>query len=512
MKATVYVLFGGLKHYRPPKEGETVFYWDPKKKLLYPLESSLEGFSEYDVVDSNITTGKSVEDVVRDLNLPRDKVKVCGNPLTRVAEKIVDEQFSNANPDPEKIMLAFSGKPGSLKTFLAKGLAISHGMPLLQVGKELQKVADVGKYGEVLAEKEKVNPFTVGELLYPILAEYDSRVVIVDGIKSPETLFFLSYSTRRPFFLFIVEQDEMLRRKSIILRSDPDDKYDVERDRLFESGLNRLREHAYAIVDMSDWRTLQPLTHLLSLLGYRTGKIVDVPNPFGSKLPILELYKRNVMKLVAKKTVVEEDFSSQSFHRSYVERLREHGINVSGEREKAILLTASAFRIIDDILDENTVRNMSPAFWRVHGITESVYIATLMTVKAYSICNRLGVGKQFLEMFEKVVDAVAYELLVEDGREENIGFDSWLRAAEREAAFREFLATLAGCPEKGSEFRAWGLKAQAKDDLLGSTKGGREDTEKKLNRILFKPEWAPLLDQTIKSITSSLSRECPGNV
>jgi hypothetical protein len=133
-------------------------------------------------------------------------------------------------------------------------------------------------------------------------------------------------------------------------------------------------------------------------------------------------------------------------------------------------------------------------------------------VKAYSICDRLGVGKQFLEMFEKVVDAVEYELLVEDGREENMGFDSWLRAAEREAAFREFLATLAGCPEKGGEFRAWGLKAQAKDDLLGSTKGGREDTEKKLNRILFKPEWEPLLDQTIKSITSSLSRECLGNV
>ena len=45
-KAVIYLLRGGLKHFRPPKENEQAFYWDPKEKILYPTDKKLEDFDE----------------------------------------------------------------------------------------------------------------------------------------------------------------------------------------------------------------------------------------------------------------------------------------------------------------------------------------------------------------------------------------------------------------------------------------------------------------------------------
>ncbi len=112
-----------------------------------------------------------------------------------------------------------------------------------------------------------------------------------------------------------------------------------------------------------------------------------------------------------------------------------------------------------------------------------------MTVRSWNISEKLGIGKEFQGMFRKVINAVRYELAVEDGTEKFQSFDDWLRAAKREIAFREFLAILSGQPERASEFREWAIKAQAKDDLLGNEKGGREDTEKRLKRPLFREKW-----------------------
>jgi len=489
-RAVIYILRSGLKHYRPPEEGEKLFYWDPKQKILYPKNESITGFNQYILVDSNITTGKTVRETIACLGLPREKVKIRGNPKTELAKKIVDQPMSNGDPDPEKAMLVFAGPAASLKTFLARGLEMTQGIPVIQCGKELQKLTDVGKYGEKLMQKENQNPFIVGELLYPIVQKYTSeKVIILDGPKSVETVLFLSYATHRPVFVFYVYNSDELRQNAIALRTDPDDLYATERDRLFQAGLNRLREEAYAVIDIAEWRTLQLLAEVLELLGYKVSSIAGLPNPFGSKRPILELYRRNVEKLVKKNTVINRDFSELMFHRSYIERLEKHGISLTSKQAEIVALTASAFRIIDDILDEHTIRDDAPAFWTKHGIVRSIYIATLMTVKAWNLSAQLGVGERFLEMFQKCVDAVMYELKIEDGIEKFETFEDWLRAAEREAAFREYLAYLIGKPEKAKEFRAWALHAQAKDDLMGAEKGGREDTDRRLNRPLFKPEW-----------------------
>jgi hypothetical protein len=489
MKATIYLLRGGLKHFRLPREGEQPFYWDPREKRLYPTDKRLEDFEEFELVEANITTGREILRAMRELGLPRERTRIRGNAETKFAEGLVDIPEPPPRPDPERSLIAFAGRAGTMKSFLSRGLGMCHGIPVLQVGKELRKMTDLGDFGEKLFEKERKNPYLVGEMIFPLIQGRQEKVIIVDGVKSYETVLFLSYASHRPLFLFFVEMDEGLRRETISLRLDEDDRFAERRDRMFEEGLEKLREQAYAVLNMDDWRTLEPLCTVLRQLGFRTTSILDLPNPFGSKRPLLELYRRNVEKLIERGRVIEGDFSRYVFHRNYPERLRKHGIVLDEEGTELVNLTASAFRMVDDLLDEHTVREGRVAFWRQEGIIRTIYYATLMTVRAYNLAERKGLSGEFREMFRRVIGAVSYELRVEEGIEECRGYGDWLRAAEREAAFREFLAHLSGKPERAREFREWGIRAQMKDDLLGAEKYGRENTEIRLRRPIFRREW-----------------------
>ena len=508
-KATVYLLKGGLKNFRSPQEGEQAFYWDPKEKILYPTGKKLEDFDEFELVEANIATGRGALEAVRELKLPRERTKIRGNAETKFGERFVDILEPSARPDPERVLIAFAGKPGSMKSFLSRGLEMSQRIPTVQIGKELQKITDVGDYGEELFEQEQKNPYIVGEILLRLIQERSKeKVIIIDGVKSYETALFLSYATHRPIFLFSAEINEELRREFGELRLDKDDYFAKERDEMFGEGLRKLKDYAYSELDMGDWRTLEPLSEVLEGLEFRTTRILDIPNPFGSKQPFLELYRRNVEKLIAKKTEVGKDFSEYIFHKNYPERLKKHGVNLNQERAEVVNLVASGFRMIDDFLDEHTTREGQPTSWQQEGIVKSIYHATLMTVKAHNIAEKKGLSKEFQEMFRRVIDGVFYELRVEDGIEECKEYKDWLRAAEREVAFREFLAHLGGTPERVNEFREWGIKAQIKDDLLGAEKHGRENTETRLKRPIFKREWLDEIDAGWASeIRSELSAE-----
>ena len=508
-KATIYLLSGGLKHFHLPKEDEQIFYWDPKKKRLYPTDKKLEDFDEFELVEANITTGRGVLEAMRELRLPQERTKIRGNIETKFGERFVDILEPDARPDPEKALIAFAGRPCSMKSFLSRGLEMSQGIPVIQIGKELQKLTDVGDFGEKLFEKEQKNPYIVGEMLLSLLQKYqDEKVIIIDGVKSYETALLLSYATHRPIFLFFAEINEELRREFEELRLDKDDYFAKERDEMFMEGLWNLKNYAYSELNMGDWRTLEPLSRVLSGFGFRTTKILDIPNPFGSKQPFLELYRRVVEKLITKKTEINKDFDEYIFHKNYPERLKKRGINLNQERAEIVNLVASAFRIIDDFLDEHTTREGRPTFWKQKGIVKSIYYATLMTVKAYRIAEKEGLSKEFQEMFRRVIDGVFYELRVEDGIKECGEYKDWLKAAEREVAFREFLALLGGVPERVNEFREWGIKAQIKDDLLGAEKYGRENTDTRLKRPIFKREWLDEIDaEWAKEIRTEISAE-----
>lgn len=498
MRAIIYILYGGLKHYREPSRDEVVFYYDPRSKIIYPLDKHLDGFDEYILVDANIVTGGTIMKVIRDLGLEMERVIIRGNPKTRLAEGIVDEVMGDADPDRERIAIGFAGKAASMKSFFASALSHIHGIPMIKIGKELAKRVDVGRYGEKLFDVERRNPFVVGEAIFPILRRVEDRVVIIDGLKTIETARFLSYATRRAMYIFFVELgDEELRRLSAKFRGDPDDRFFEERDSLFEENLRKLREVSYAVIDSLDWTTLKPLTELIRALGYRVSTICGFPNPFGSKRPLLEDYRRCVEKMVNGCVTIDTDLSEYAFHTGYIRRLERRGIQLNERGREVVMLTASAFRIVDDILDEHRERKGMPTLWTNEGIMRVIYIAILMTVKAYNICGEMGLGNKFMEMFRRVVNAVEYELLVEDGIEVFDKFDDWLRAAEREAAFREFLAHLCGRQDLINEFRAWGLRAQADDDLYDAEDEGR------FGRPLFRREWLDDLERYIQDAHQS---------
>ncbi len=517
-KATVYLLKGGLKHFRSPQEGEQPFYWDPKEKRLYPTDKKLEDFDEFELVEANIATGRGALEAIRELKLSREQVKIRGNSETKFGKRFIDILEPTARPDPDKVLIAFSGKPGSAKSFLSRGLEMSQGVAVILAGKELEKMTDVGKYGEKLFEQEQKNPFIVGEMLLRLLDEHQKeKVIIVDGIKSYETALFLSYATHRPIFLFFTQVSEELRREFIELRLDKDDYFAQERDEMFKKELQELKEYAYSELNMERWQNLESLNEVLEHFGFKTTRILDVPNPFGTKQPFLELYRRNVEKLIDKKREISKDFDKYIFHKNYPERLKKYGIKLNQERSEVVNLLASGFRMVDDLLDEHSTREGRPTFWRKEGIIKTIYYATLMTVRAYNIAEKEGLSKEFREMFKRVIDGVFYELRIEDGLEECNEYKEWLRAAEREIAFREFLAHLGGAPERINEFRTWAIGAQIKDDLLGAEKGGREDTEARLKRPLFKREWLKEINQELATeikqkiaeidLEKSLSRE-----
>jgi hypothetical protein len=498
MRATVYILRSALKHYRPPERDERVFYYSPESGELYPRSASLEGFDEYVIVDSNVATGNTIRKTIEALGLQEKRVITRGNARTPVAEEFLDEVLPDPVPDRERAIIGLAGKSASMKSFISVGLGESHRIPVVKVGKVVSGLA--GRYGEKLAEAEKDNPFIVGELLYDRIKGLRDRLVVVDGLKSTETAVFISYSTRRPIFLFYVEIPEEVRMKFGKLRNDPDDAYWSERDELFEERLRKLREKAYAVINPVEWKNMDVLCNVLKHYGYTTSMIAGVPNPFGSKVVFLELYRKNVEKLVARGAQLHA-FLRCWEHDGYIKRLEERGIVIDEERKRAVILIATAFRMIDDILDENTIRDGKEAAWRMMGIMKALIHAVELSVTAWNICRNLGCGEEFMKMFRRVIRAVRYELDVEEGREKFSGFEDWLKAAERESAFREFLAVLAGLEERRAEFRLWGLKAQAKDDLLGEGKGGREPTERKLRRPLFREEWFMQLEQLEKCIS-----------
>lgn len=79
------------------------------------------------------------------------------------------------------------------------------------------------------------------------------------------------------------------------------------------------------------------------------------------------------------------------------------------------------------------------------------------------------------------------EIDVEEGRAAFCTEADWERAARREGCFRAFIGFLKG--EDPEAYYCEGLRAQMEDDLHGTVKGGRENTDFRLNRPLWQSTW-----------------------
>lgn len=166
------------------------------------------------------------------------------------------------------------------------------------------------------------------------------------------------------------------------------------------------------------------------------------------------------------------------WHRRYVTKY-----GLEGDAAEIVVRTATAFRFVDDVLDEHGTREDHPSRWRETSVPEAVLDAGMLVRGARKKAEAAGLGPAYVEMLKDVTDAVRLEIDVEESRAVVSSAEDWERVARREASFRAFVARL--CGRDPEELYREGLEAQRKDDLLGATKHGREDTDTRLRRPLW---------------------------
>lgn len=471
-RAAVFIYRGGLVYWFDI-EADRKFVYCPDEGRIYP-EFCASDWDEVILVDRNVTTGRTLERARLKLNIPEEKCIKAGSVVGDYGRKVVDIELDRDGLSG--YILSFSGPAGVAKTFLAKGIAHYRGIPYYKVGR-YARILGAGRYGERLAEIESEDPFILVKLMADDMKRCSSNdpLVIVDGLKNMKSAIFLSYVLKRPLIGFYVDAD--FKERMIRWRQDEDDAYAVERAKLFKDGLEELRR-SFTEITTSDFATLKPLAEVLERFGYASTLRVWGWDVFGTKRIWLDVYKRYVLEGRIVNAKLDAKCRSIVYHHRYVEK---YGLR--GEAAKMVQEVATAFRFIDDILDEHDTRWEKPARWVETSPVEALAEAEILTTKALKRAERLGCRKEFLEMFEAVLDAVYYEIDVEEGRAEFISEEDWKRAAGREAHFRAFIGYLKG--EDPVKYYQEGLKAQMKDDVMGAEKGERENTDERLKRPLW---------------------------
>ncbi len=357
-------------------------------------------------------------------------------------------------------------------------------------GKEVQKRFDVGLYGEALWRAEAENPFVVAErLVLDGVFDGVGPAVVVDGVKNIWQIVYVSYATLKAAVPLYVSAPPEVRRLIVSARGMPDDAYDAERTALFAQPLQEV-EAASVIIRMDSKLLEEPAAGVFKALGV-SPFIRGYFNPFITKRALLESWFDAWSRAEGIDSPLVDAWISQldiPIHRGYVERLRRRGAEVGEAVANVVSLFATAVRVIDDILDEHTVRLYSKegavaeAWWVKRGIYLAVVDSVALMIKARREARKLGAERELVSAAAKMVEAVKVELELErTGKPPTLA--DWLKAAEREAAFREFAYGLAGLDREAGYVE--GLIAQIKDDLWGATKGGREDTEARFNRPLI---------------------------
>jgi shikimate kinase len=487
-RLAVFVLKGGLKHLQRFREGYDLAYLFPESGKLIPPPRSRD-YDEVVLVDSTAASGLTLLRHKRLLEEVGFKnVKLAAHPLTKHAEALLDITLPRQEPSGAAVFVA--GLPGSGKSALARGLAEALGAVYVKWGREVQKRFDVGLYGEKLWRIEAENPFAVAErLLLDGVFDGIGPVVVVDGVKSVWQMIYVSYTTLKAAVPLYVSAPPEARRLVVSVRGMPDDAYDEERTALFAQPLREVGLSS-VVVRMDSKVLEEPATSVFKALGI-SPLISGYFNPFITKRALLESWFDAWTRAEEIDSPLVDAWISKlaiPIHRGYVERLKRQSAEVGGAAAEAISLFATAVRIIDDILDEHAVRLYSEegvvakAWWVERGIYLAVVDSVALMIKARREARRLGAERELINAAAKMVEAVKVELELEKTSRPPTLYD-WLKAAEREAAFREFVYGLAGLDREAGYVE--GLAAQIKDDLWGATKGGRGDTETRLNRPLI---------------------------
>jgi geranylgeranyl pyrophosphate synthase len=150
-----------------------------------------------------------------------------------------------------------------------------------------------------------------------------------------------------------------------------------------------------------------------------------------------------------------------------------------------------AFKVIDDILDEDTVRDGAPAFWCLHGVSATIEQAAWHLKEARAIALSLGTAALFERRLCEVIGGARLEVEME-APDFSVGETCehlWMRIVEKEAAFRRYLAEALLCrPEVCEAAHRDGIAAQVLDDARSALYGkdGRPDnSDERLGRLTY---------------------------
>jgi len=149
-----------------------------------------------------------------------------------------------------------------------------------------------------------------------------------------------------------------------------------------------------------------------------------------------------------------------------------------------------SFKIMDDVIDKDVVRDGEPAFWTVHGVPATIEQAAWHIEQARQIAQELDIQETFELRLRQVIGGARLEVEMEDPAFGS--FDprqTWMKIVEKEAAFRRYLAEALGCESEIVEAAYQdGVAAQILDDSLSALHGkdGRPDnSDERLGRLTY---------------------------
>ncbi|PIR21929.1 MAG: hypothetical protein COV44_10585 [Deltaproteobacteria bacterium CG11_big_fil_rev_8_21_14_0_20_45_16] len=171
--------------------------------------------------------------------------------------------------------------------------------------------------------------------------------------------------------------------------------------------------------------------------------------------------------------------------------------------------------IVDDVVDEDEIRNNAPSFWTRYGIDQTIAQGSWYFKKAVEAATHIGCGDGLKVALYQMACAVDKEIEYEDPYyvPEDMKAD-YLVIVKKETAFRVFLAQALGCSQAVIDAMYWdGFSGQVLDDALSSLspKDGREEnSDERLGRLTYmsafevSAEDAILFARQLKTIVSTI--------
>lgn len=163
-----------------------------------------------------------------------------------------------------------------------------------------------------------------------------------------------------------------------------------------------------------------------------------------------------------------------------------------------------AFKIMDDLIDEDTVRDEKPAFWCIHGEAGTIEQAAWHLWEARELARQLGCKLLFEQRLREVIEGACLEVELEAGWQPPDLALAWHRVVQKESAFRLYIAEALNCPPEVCEAaRQDGVAAQMLDDGLSALYGkdGRPpegSSDERLNRLTYMRAFGVTPEEAVK--------------